>query len=225
MRLSRILTVVGLVIAAALPATATEQPVAATLRAEREFFTCAEAAKVQNVAMAEGRLPTWSSTPPAQSVTAGGGCGYFENAAGAYAGPNRTTLDSEWQGTFAGNVDSLTVELHNIYAGAARATGPFIVRANLFVDGVEVFGADAADIRMTPVPSATRASEKMSFTFTGLQLLTEEGDGSQVRTYKLIIRSVNEEQSGWVWGATEVPAGVTFNPAAPEAVIVTVPQR
>jgi hypothetical protein len=190
-----------------------------TVRTERTYFHCVGPAKVQNVAFAQGSVPGWNTTAPTQSVQAGAGCGYYENAGGAWLGPNRTTLDSEWEGTFTGNVDSITVELHNIHVSAARATGPFLARLNLLIDGVEVFNGPATgDLRMTPVPSATKLSEKMTFTLTRVGLLTEDGDGTRVRTFRLVMRSLSEEQSAWVWDTTEVPAGLTFNPIVPEAV-------
>ena len=213
----RLLLVLALVLAVAAPAVAVTEP---TLRTERTWFHCAGTAKVQNAEYAQRNVPSWTTTAPAQSVQQGAGCGYYENAGGGYLGSNETTLDSIWEGSFTGNLDSITMELHNIHASAARATGPFKLRANLLVDGVDVLDPDAPQIEVAPVPSSTKLSEMLRFTVTGIGLRTEEGDGQQVRRIRLIIRSLSEEQSAWVWDTTEVPAGLTFNPAAPEAVKV-----
>lgn len=220
---TRLLVAVLMLLAVAMPASADHIGIHPTVRNERVFFHCADAVKLQNAAFAQGNVPGWNRTAPTQSVQAGAGCGYYENAGGAYLGPNRTTLDSEWEGTFTGNVDSITVELHNIHVSAARAGGPFLARVTLLIDGKEVFnGPETGDLRITPVPSATRLSEKMTFTLTKIGLLTEDGDGEQVRRFRLVMRSLSEEQSAWVWDTTEVPAGLTFNPAAPEALAVPI---
>ena len=221
MRLTRLLVVVLLVASVAGPAAAEDGRIHPNLRTERVWFHCADAVKVQNAAYAQKKVPTWDASAPTQSVQQGAGCGYFENAAGGWLGPNETTLDSVWEGSFTGNVDSLTVELHSIHASAARATGPYVFRANLVIDGVEYLDQDGPQFEVKPVPSSTRLSEMMSFTVTGLGLDSEDGDGQKVRRFRLVIRSVNEEQSAWVWDTTEVPSGLTFNPATPAAVTRT----
>ena len=204
------------------PAAAEHGDIHPTTRSQRTYFNCAGPVKAQNVAYAQGTVPGWDTTAPTTSVTAGGGCGYFENAVGGWLGNTETTLDSIWEGTFTGNVDSITVELHSIYAAAARVSGPYILRASLFIDGVDVINPDNPQISVAPVPSSTRLSEKLSFTLSGIDLLTEDGDGTTQRTFRLIIRSVGEEQSAWVWDTTEVPAGLTFNPDTPESLVVDV---
>ena len=212
----RVLAVIALVLAIAAPAAAEHGDIHPTLRTERVFFHCAGPVKAQNATYALGTAPTWDATAPTQSVQQGAGCGYFENAVGGYLGSNETTLDSIFEGSFTGNVDSVTVELHAIHASTSRATGPYILRANLFVDGVDVVDQDAPQIEVTPIPSSTRLSEMLRFTVTGIGLKTEDGDGSQSRRFRLVVRSVMEEQSAWVWDTTEVPSGLTFNPATPE---------
>ena len=216
----RLLLVLALVLAVAAPAVADTAETPPTLRTERTWFHCAGTAKVQNAEYAQRNVPSWTTAAPTQSVQQGAGCGYYENAGGGYLGPNETTLDSIWEGNFTGNLDSITVELHNIHASAARTGGTFKLRANLLVDGVDVLDPDAPQIEVVPVPSSTKLSEMLRFTVTGIGMRTEEGDGQRVRRIRLIVRSLSEEQSAWVWDTTEVPAGLTFNPAAPEAVKV-----
>jgi hypothetical protein len=217
----RVPAVLLALLVAAPPALATSPTEPPALRTERVWFHCAGQVPVQNVPFATGQVPGWDTTAPTRSVQSGAGCGWYENAGGAWLGPNRTTLDAEWEGTFRGNVDSLTVELHDVHVSAARATGVFLARATLLVDGKEHLNTgEGGDLRLTPVPSQTRLSERMTFTLAGLDLDDEPGTGSTVRRYRLVLRSLMEEQSAWVWDATEVPSGITFNPAAPEAVTV-----
>ena len=219
----RFLVVLTMILASAGAPAAADHGQHPTLRTERVWFHCAGDVKVQNAAYAQRVVPSWNTTPPAQSVQQGAGCGYYENAAGGYLGPNETTLDSVWEGSFTGNLDSLTVELHNIHASAARAGETFKFRANLLIDGVDVLDPDAPQIEVVPAPSSTRLSEAMRFTVTGIGLQPEDGDGAQARRIRLVIRSLTEAQSAWVWDTTEVPAGLEFNPSAPQP--VTVPAR
>jgi hypothetical protein len=215
----RLLAAVTAVLAVAAPASATHGGIHPTLRTERAFFACAGDVKVQNAVLALGTIPTWDLTPPTASVTQGAGCGYYENAVGPYLGANRTTLDAEWQGAFRGNIDSLTVDLHNIHVSTARATGVYPLRLSLFIDGRNVL-ADAPDLQISPVPTSSGAAVRMTFTVTGIGLKGEDGDGTQERTFRLVARSHGEQQSAWVWDTTEVPSGLTFNPGQPSGTVI-----
>lgn len=221
MRLFRLCTAVAVLLALAVPASADHGEVHPTFRGERVYFHCADQVKVQNAAYAQKKVPSWNTTAPAQSFTAGAGCGYYENAVGGWLGANETTLDSAWEGTFSGNVDSITVELHNLGVTASRATRSHEMRFSLFIDGKQV-NTDRDGVTVTPVTSSTRASERVSFTIAGIGLNAEGGDGTLSRRFRLVARSLSEQQSAWVWDATEVPAGLTFNPATPEPVVVSI---
>ena len=225
MRWTRTTGAVALAVALALPsaATAATAPTGPTLRTEGVWFACDDEAPVQNVAYLQGRTPGWTTTAPTGSVRAGAGCGAYENAVGGWLGPNRTSLDTSWAGTFTGNVDSITVALHNAHVSRARALGTFPVRVTLRIDGVDVCNCpEEGDLVLTPAADATGVSDRMTFTLTDIGLVVEDGDGARERRYEIVVRSLSEEQSGWVWGAAEVPAGVTFNPAQPEATTVAV---
>jgi hypothetical protein len=220
----------GLVAAGTATASSTEPP---TFRSERVYFHCTGPTKATNVNLAAGSaVPTWDTTAPTGSVTGGAGCGSADPALlvdGTAEKPTPTNLDGVWTGTFTGNLSSLTVEAHAIYTGAARSGAfQFGVTPVLFVDGVRKV-TDPATLRITPVPSSTRASEKITFTLTGLNL-TEDLDGDKVpdagpgtkkRTITLQLRNQFADVNGvvaWVFDTTEVPAGITFNPATAEAV-------
>jgi hypothetical protein len=195
----------------ALPAAAQETP---TFRTERVYFTCIGDNKLQNVPMLEGQIPSWDTTAPG-SVATGSGCGMYEN------NQNTTGLNAEFQGTFTGNLDNLTVELHNIYASPTRPDHSIRMIATLTIDDEPI--ADTAAASFPTVASATGISEKLTYTFTELNYDDEAGDGSQVHTIFIQARSSGTEtQSLWVWDAAEVPSGITFNPTTLEGTQIPV---
>ncbi|HEV3475239.1 MAG TPA: hypothetical protein VG602_07730 [Actinomycetota bacterium] len=185
-----------------------------TFRTERAYFKCAEGPKLQNVAVLQGTIPTWNTTPPAGSFTAGNGCGFYENLA------NASGLNLEFKGTFTGNLDNLTVELHDIYASTGRPNHQILMRAVLTIDDEPV--VESALMNFPTTASSTGISEKIAFTFTELNFDEELGDGTQVHNIHLVARGGTETQSLFVWDASEVPAGLTFNPATPEAFKIAV---
>ena len=197
--------------ALAVPAGAQEVP---TFRTERTYFKCLEGSKLQNVQVVQGTIPTWSTTPPAGSFTAGNGCGFYENAA------NAAGLNLEFRGTFTGNLDNLSVELHDIFAGAERPNHRVLMRAVLTIDD-EPLVETALQLFPTQA-SSTGISEKIAFTFTELNYADELGDGTQVHTIHFVVRGGTETQNLFVWDASEVPSGLTFNPTTLEAFKVPV---
>lgn len=184
-----------------------------TFRAERTYFHCASGNKVDSAIMA---TPTWDAKAPTQSVTAGGGCGQADPT--GLTGTNQENLyDGVWKGYFTGNVKALTVEAHAIYVGAARAAGSFGAVARLSMDGQSVLAANTL-VRVTPAKSSTGASESITFTVTGLDKLIalEDGDGDVEREFTLTLHAQYADQNpivAWVYDTTEVPSGITFNPA------------
>ena len=140
--------------------------------------------------------------------------------------------DTHFEGDFLqANLDRVTIELHNIYVGPARSSGPLTFNVRLLVDDVaRLGGANGKEVSVTPVRSATGASERVRFTITGLNLLTEADDmdhhfllsvsGGAVAASPVVFPSARDTFSGWVYDTTEVPAGLTFNPVMTEAVTV-----
>lgn len=185
-----------------------------TFRTERAYFKCLEGSKLQNVQVAQGTVPTWNTTPPAGSFTAGNGCGFYENAV------NAAGLNLEFRGTFTGNLDNLTVELHDIYASSERPNHRVLMRAVLTIDDEPV--VETALMLFPTTASSTGISEKIAFTFTELNFDEELGDGTQVHNIHLVARGGTETQNLFVWDATEVPAGLTFNPTTAEAFKIAV---
>lgn len=203
-----------LVLALTSSASATHGGIHPTFRAEQNFFHCVGDTKLQNISYAQGQIPSWNTTPPPGSVQAGNGCGYWDPLVNQNA-PSPVPLYALWQGKSTGNLRNLTVELHRLLP-ASGATLP-----NRFVLYVEIDGEPrySGDINLTPVASSTGASHKMLFTLEGLGYATEDGDGTQERAITIRLTSYNETQSIWVFDTTEVPAGVSFNPATPQGQI------
>ncbi len=178
-----------------------------TLRTEANWFHCAGDTKVQNLNANEGNLPSWDTDEPAGSFTSGEGCGYYENLLSG-----NDLVDATWSGSFAGNLDSFTVEVHRLIPQAG-VTFPNRFVLTIAVDGSVLYDDD---INLSFVESSTGASESALFSVTGLDYLEEDGDGTIERSVTITLASYNETQSIWVFDATEIPAGITFNPEIPK---------
>ena len=230
MRKPRLFVAALLVVTAvAAPASATHGPTGAefvpNLRTERVYFYCEGDTKVHNT-VTNDSVP-WDTTAPTQSVTQGAGCGTHDNP---LQGNNQVSVqDSHFGGLYEGNLDTLSVELHNIYVGQARSAGPLTFNVRLAVDGVPILGATGKDVAVTPVRSSSGASEMVKFTITGIGLLTEADDFEHdvlmtISGGKVAAQSpafpIRDTLSAWVYDTTEVPSGLTFNPATTEAVTV-----
>jgi hypothetical protein len=211
---------------AAVPAAANE-PVAPTLRTESVYFHCAGTTKLANAEQAQnGSLPSWNTTAPTQSVQAGAGCGWADTSALRSPQAGDSPHDGAWKGSYTGNLSTLTARLHSISAGPGRAGGAQTFNATLTVDGVSMFGyaadgrAQRAAIQVTPVVSSTQASALYEFSITNLPFVLEEGDGTTPHEIILNVAASSEPLMGWVYDTTEVPSGMTFNPATLAAVKV-----
>lgn len=167
---------------------------------------------------------------PDTSFTAGGGCGQQETAQ-ARGTATTSIYDMNATGFIEGNVDSLSVELHSIYAGSLRAGGAATLDVRLVLSGESPVGSTSSPgptgspiespksfrLDVPLVVSSTGISESMTFTITDLYeampQLSEVGDGTE--NYQTLDVTVAVVETDWVgafvWGATEVPANVTIN--------------
>ncbi len=194
-------------------------------RTEQVYYHCEGATKLHNV-IVDGSIP-WNTTAPGASVTAGAGCGSIDNGV---QGNNQVSIqDSHFQGAFFGNIDDITVLAHNIYLGPARQSASYGVNVRLSIDGESLLGANGKDVTVTPVRSSTGLSELVKFTITGLNLMNEANDSEHDVLLTLSggtvavpngANPVRDSQNLWVYDTTEVPSGLIFNPATPEAVTV-----
>lgn len=208
-------------------------------RSERTYVHCGDTKSAQADLITTGEVPTWNTTPPTASVQAGAGCGVAE-VPGLVQTPRVPLLpgdpagiddgwDLVWEGTFTGNLDSMTVEPHAIWAGGARVMFEAGLSVMLVVDGQEVplqlDDNDVQGVELIPVASSTGASSNFKFSITNLGFvedpdLNDDGIadneyGSIEHTVKLALNSYYIDQNPlmvWVWDTTEVPSGITFNP-------------
>lgn len=174
---------------------------------------------------------TLTDQEPTGSFTAGEGCGQQETAQ-ATGSATTSIYDLNATGFVNGNVDSVTVELHSIYASSLRAGGTVTLDVRLVVSGQspvgfrETPGTGTGDPIASPesflleVPleaSATGLSESLTFTVTDLYelfpSLSVPGDGAdRFQSLDVTVGVVEADWAGaFVWGATEVPASVTLN--------------
>lgn len=224
--------VVGAALSAMAVTTASATAVASpTFNQQQVWFNCdGQQTKVVNAnnAALGGQVPGWDTSAPTASVSGGAGCGQLDPAFLIATVEDTAVADGAWSGTFTGNLSSLTVELHSIYAGTARAGTKFGIIPRLYVDG-QPLTFDKANLDVTPVRSSTGASEKITFSLTGLKLtedLNKDGipdPGSGTKQRKITLQVANRYIDGnavgaWVWDTTEVPSGIVFNPPSAEPV-------
>ena len=211
-------------------------PAAAQAASTTYYFSCVGPTKVQNAEVAD-----WSTTAPATSYTAGGGCGtadpgiFTENPFGD------VSADFLAGGKHTGPIQSLTVNIDSLLLSQARVPEDIGAEATLVVDGKDVLGGVAA-FRPKPVVSATGLTERFTFTFgrspefvvdeNGDPVLDEDGNEVVIPAAPLVpadgehtvaIRFSSafiDYNNVWVWGATEIPGHVVVNPDAPAGVLV-----
>jgi hypothetical protein len=235
-RLARLLPAtllaVGVTMLLVTPATATHDGIHPTFRSERVYYQCG-ALKVNNANYLQtGNAAAWNTTAPAQSFQQGAGCGHLDLV--FYGTDPDSPYDAVFEGTFTGNISSMTFEIHNLLLGQVRAAGSYSVGLRVLIDGSPLFGAaQGAEVSTTPELSSSGASEKMTFSLIKLGcaknildaqgnvinvktdgFATEEGDGEEEHTILVAMDQYYLDQAAaFVWGATEVPSGITFNAA------------
>ncbi len=223
-------------LALATPALAGHGGIHPTFRGENVFFHCTGPTKVQNVNHQLGSgAPGWNTTAPTQSYTQGAGCGTLDNF--LYVEESPSIYDASFGGTFTGNLRNLTVRLHNLVLGRARTaeTTPLAIR--LLIDGQHYIASAGAQpygsmVEVKPVPSSTGATELLEFSITGLGsateikdaqgnvtdvktpgLASEDGAGTAQHEVLLIVTPFyTPYNNAFVWDATEIASGITFNP-------------
>ncbi len=216
----RLVVALAALVVAVVPAAA-EETWTPNLVNQQVWFSCGE----QKVENADDNIATWDTEAPAKSVTAGAGCGTIDTPLMRPEPGN--IYDATWTGSFTGNLDTLNVELHNIYVGPGRATGNLNASVKLFIDGTPMFGALGHDVVLKPVRSSSGLSEMVKFSIVNLGYVTEADNiehevslvmhGGDARNRG---PTVTDTLSGWVWDTTEVPSGITFNPPAVNATVI-----
>lgn len=209
---------------------------------EQDVLACASAAYLSGCEAAvggkvylqlnSGSVPT-DMDEPTESFTAGAGCGTYEEPVTYATGPGNPFYDLTIDGFVTGNIDELTVELHDIYVGSQRNSGSITLATMVEVDGRSLFGTETVtdisgnetesprriDIPIDPVPSETGVSEMLRFSIGGLYDLHGidgvVGDGSNAFHTVRVTVSVPVGAHAIVWDAAEVPSGFYVNQGLP----------
>lgn len=237
------------VLLGAAPSSANDLAERPTFRSEDVYFHCEGPTKLHQVnwvASLGAAVAPWSTTAPAGSVQAGEGCG-----AADWGGTSNSVYDPIFRGTFTGNLQSMTVRLHEFVVGNA---GPATQTLRLTgdIDGIPIFPAgaqpgDGRTVTVSPEVKNDGATRVYEFTITNLGFVeevsdpegnvsyrtggaaTESGDGTRERTITLTVglhgTALGQDPTGhqasvFVWDTTEVPSGITFNPAEPAVAVV-----
>lgn len=211
---TRVLLSAAIALVVAVPAAAQTSDFVPQLTEERTYLVCAGANKVQN----ESTPVQWSTEAPTTSYTAGAGCGFADSGD---SDPETAPVLGEdptgelvLAGTYTGNLDSLSVHLHAIDGPWTRSElfGMEIV-TSVEVDGNVIYDSAGA-VDVSYVRSESGATILGEYTVTGIGLV-EEADLTEHEVIVRINANYSDDLYGWVWGATEIDSGITFNPSTP----------
>lgn len=213
-RVAAIVATAALAVGLIGPAGANEEEPDPEFVTEQDWFQCDGTTKVaQANLVVDNAIPGWDTTAPTESVQDGAGCGMAEAA--ALSGTAQGSLyDATWEGTFTGNLQDVLMDLHFIQPAAA-AYGDIALDLRIAVNGVEYdLGEQFVDGAYTQA-SDTGASYSMQFAINDFDLIDDYyGPGTKVNTFTITAMG-HFIDSGFavpfVWGTTEVPAGLTFN--------------
>lgn len=208
MRLHRILaSALAAGLFAAAPAAAQQEEPEIPRPGPSYFFECSGPTKVQNLEASK----SWSLEPPAQSFQEGAGCGTAD--AGVVRGTrSNTAWDASWGGRYAGPLEDMTIELHDLVLGQARLGQEMPLKVRLMIDGEEMLPAeDEIEVATYPEMSETGLTEKIVFSIYNIGL-----PALPFGMEREIIIDVGspyiDYSHAFVWGASEIPAGVQINP-------------
>jgi hypothetical protein len=226
-------------LALALPAAAEEDTAfEPDLDPQDRWFTCegGETPEWTVNTLLDGVYATWNDVEPTGSVAGGEGCASLNPSLVRGVRPE-TPFDANWTGSFRGNIDELTIRMHNIVLGTAQNGAPVTLRVRMTVNGQSLFGTETVanasgdefqepavkEITMTPAPTgATGAPKLFEFTVTDIGLLSE-ADATRNHRITLTLETAATNaarQNFWAWGNTEAPSGLVFNPEERAEVVV-----
>jgi hypothetical protein len=234
-RLSRILLAALLtVLLGGVAAGAEDDTFEPDLTPQTAWFTCDGATPDYQANYRLGdATPTWALDEP-QGAFPAGQCGSLHQS--VFGGTEQESpYDLSFAGTFEGNLDTITVRLHNAFVGTARGAATMPVSVRLTVDELSVFGIQEftgtdvdggtfetvthtgprpRDLVATLVPSEHGATDVYEFGIAGLGYLLEDdlGDKRIVLTIATPLSGSNA-QNVWAWGTPETDSSITFNAA------------
>jgi hypothetical protein len=221
MRRTTVLAIIMLLSVGAIPAAA--QDAAPEYAEQSVFFRCVggQTAKVQN----QSSPTPWGAERPTQSVRDGAGCGFVDVGREYNDGPSSGQWDPVYSGKVKGNIRNLTADVHLLgHGNETLIYDEMTLFIWLVVDGVSLYyGPDP--VTVPHVAENSGATQRLSFSLTGLErfIQAEPGLGQKEHTVELTVAPwFGDEVIPWVWGTTEVPAGITFNDATLAPTVVPV---
>ena len=203
-------TITGSLLAAALVLGATP----ASAASQRVYFECSS-----TVGNLGGDTASWNTTPPAESFTEGGGCGYVDSSQNGSAGPV-SVEQARFAGTYTGTLGSLNIRLDTIPVGSAQVGEKVEFDLTLSVDGRDALGG-ARRVSVQPVIASSGRFHSYYLSVVGLPYTTSIEN--RQHTVQLTADIVNQTGVAWIYGAREVPSGLDFNPAGTHPTIVHPP--
>lgn len=190
--------------------------------------------------------PTWGVEPPAASVSDGAGGGFLGHMAAAFGvDESDRRLGATFAGSFTGPVDRMALTLHYFYNGYGSIgdqSDPDPNRATtrkdlssyvtLVIDGTRINtlgGEEGIDLTTSPAETAN-AADKGQLTITGIaeamQLFGMDMGADTEHTVEITVtpRYINTDAAVvFVFGTTEVPGGIVFNPPVVDEDVNSVP--
>ena len=171
-------------------------------------------AKPGNTGAVSGSFPTFDTTKPSASVTAGAGGGYVASSATHQSGtPWDERLTATFDGNFTGDIDNLAVTAYFFNPPEDAQSIPTIaMNIRLVVDGQSIFETGGE----IPRQSGGTAVKKVDFALTGLyQPMLDAGLTGHDRAHKVRFQisgtGLASEAAVFVYDTTEVPSGMVFN--------------
>lgn len=167
----------------------------------------------------------WDTTAPTGSVADGDGGRYVASRWGGLAfGEDSARLGPTFEGTFAGCLDTVAVDVYLTTAGpqvnSALAAGSVeYLRPELVIDGRSVFNAVPTGHAVTAVTvPGDVPMYRLRFAFTGIDAVMRAlphafaaRDGVHEVRLTVTPHSVSIEDAVFVYDAADAPAGLTFN--------------
>ncbi len=166
--------------------------------------------------------PSWNTTKPAASVTAGAGGGYATQGV-----PRQTASDPAtdpyvlptFKGKFTGDIDNLVAEVF-LFApatAAANTPGAYVGSTELTIDGKPILSPTSVDLALQPagnaVMKATFAITDISGAMAGAGLASGP-DAVHDVTFGFGAFGLVSATGVIVYDTTEVPSGLSFNVGA-----------
>ena len=205
----------ALLLAASVVVVAPMAPAsAAGTQMKRVYFQCDDS-KVTNTA---GQPAGWTSTPPADSIQAGAGCGFADPMSISSTAGGVDLSAARFAGTYTGNLGSLNVRLDTVSLGAAQAGQRATFDITLKVDGRDPF-AGSRRVTVQPILAINGRFHSYFFSVMGLPYMSTLED--RTHQMELTAEIVDQPLVDWVYGAKEVPSGIDFNPVGYHGVVIT----